>query len=131
MAEQPAPPEQLTAAVTVHAAVAHLRLSGELDVDTVPELETAVRTAFLGHPRIVIIEASDLSFCDCAGLSALLRARRRVIDTGGVFHLENPSPRLVRLAALTGTSATLGLAAPIAPPRPEPRIDAPSIGAGR
>ncbi|RKE23510.1 STAS domain-containing protein [Streptomyces sp. TLI_171] len=131
MAEQPAPREQLTATVTVHATVAHLHLSGELDMDTVPDVEAAVRTAFLGHPRIIIIEASALSFCDCAGLGALLRASRRITDTGGVFHLENPSPRLVRLAALTGTSAALGLAAPLSPPRQEPRVDAPAIGAGR
>ncbi|MFF4343081.1 STAS domain-containing protein [Kitasatospora sp. NPDC001540] len=134
MAEQPAPPTQLTAAVTVHATVAHLHLSGELDLDTVPDLEAAVRTAFLGRPRIMIIEASDLSFCDCAGLGALLRARRRITDAGGTFHLEKPSPRLVRLAALTGTAAVLGLVAPVARPRPEPQpepqIDTPAISAG-
>ncbi|GLW72741.1 hypothetical protein Kpho02_50400 [Kitasatospora phosalacinea] len=130
MAEQPAPPTQLTAAVSVHATVAHLRLSGELDLDTVPEVEAAVRTALLGHPRIMIVEASALSFCDCAGLGALLRARRRITDDGGTFHLENPSPRLLRLAALTGTATALGLVVPVSRPRPEPQVDPAAISAG-
>ncbi|BFV61120.1 hypothetical protein KCMC57_up62240 [Kitasatospora sp. CMC57] len=131
MAEQPAPSAQLTVAVTVHATVAHLHLSGELDLDTVPELDAAVRAALLGHPRIMIIEVTTLSFCDCAGLGALLRARRRVSDTDGIFHLESPSPQLLRLATLTGTTAALGLVAPVPPQRLEPHIGARAVGAGR
>ncbi|GAA5018747.1 STAS domain-containing protein [Kitasatospora paranensis] len=132
MAERPAPPGHLTVAVTVHAAVAHLHVSGELDMDTAPEIDSAVGVALLGRPRIVILDAATLSFCDCVGLGTLLRAGRRVSGTGATFHLEGPSPQLLRLAALTGTSDALGLPAPCGEDGiPGPRVHTPAVGAGR
>ena len=132
MAEQPAMSGQLTVAVAVHAAVALLQVSGELDLDTAPEIDAAVQAALLGHPRIMILDAGALTFCDCAGLGALLRARQRITGLDATFHLENPHPQLVRLAAITGTCAALGLPAPVPEPRQEqPPIHAATVGAGR
>jgi anti-anti-sigma factor len=132
MAERPAPPGHLTVAVTVHAAVAHLHVSGELDMDTAPEIDSAVGVALLGRPRIVILDAAALSFCDCVGLGALLRTRRRVTGADGTFHLEGPTRQLLRLAAVTGTWAALGLPAPRSGDGlPGHRVDTPAVGAGR
>lgn len=89
-----------------------MKLSGELDMDSAPQVEEAVRQSLLAHARIVILDATALTFCDCAGLGSLLRGRQRVADTHATFHLENPSPILLRLAALSGTSGVLGLPVP-------------------
>ncbi|WP_051967338.1 STAS domain-containing protein [Kitasatospora mediocidica] len=104
-----APTDLLTVRVAVHAAVAHLRLSGELDLETAPGLASAVEKSLLGRPRIVVLDLREVSFCDCAGLGSLLRAYRRIADSGATFHLERASQVVLRLLHLTGTAPVLGL----------------------
>ena len=75
------------------------------------------------------LELADLRFCDVSGLRALLRARRRLTAAGGQLVLLHPAPLLVRLAALCGWSAELGLPADGAWPlpavtAPQPDLDA-------
>ncbi|PYC81167.1 hypothetical protein C7C46_11800 [Streptomyces tateyamensis] len=110
MAERPSTaPGCLTVHLTIGAEVAQIELSGEMDLDTRPQFEEAVRHALLMHARIVIVDAKDLTFCDCASLGSLLRAKKRITEAPATFHLANPSPALLRLADLTRTRSALGL----------------------
>ncbi|MCX5214988.1 STAS domain-containing protein [Kitasatospora sp. NBC_00240] len=131
MAERPSTaPGDLTVQVSAGASVAYIELSGELDMDTVPQVEETVRQSLLARTRIVIFDVRGLSFCDCAGLGGLLRARQRIVGAHAVFHLENPPPMLVRLAALSGTGGALGLpATPPAVPADPARTDRARVGA--
>ncbi|WP_405009072.1 STAS domain-containing protein [Kitasatospora sp. NBC_01539] len=132
MAERPSTaPGYLAVRIRTGTSVISVELSGELDMDTAPQVEEAVRQSLLAHPRIVVLDATALTFCDCAGLGSLLRARQRIDGARATFHLENPSPALLRLAALSGTSHVLGLpgalpAARTGPARPESAV----VGAG-
>ncbi|MET9611918.1 STAS domain-containing protein [Kitasatospora indigofera] len=132
MAERPSTaPGDLTVQVRAGASVAYIELSGELDMDTVPQVEEAVRQSLLSRTRIVIFDVRDLGFCDCAGLGGLLRARQRIVGADAVFHLENPPPMLLRLAALSGTGSALGLPAPLPAVRADPaHPDRARVGAG-
>jgi anti-sigma B factor antagonist len=79
-----------------------LTVSGELDIAVAAALGTRVDAALAeGHIRIVM-NLRDLTFCDCAGLAALLRARRLAVEHNGWVRLAAVQPRVARIIQLAG-----------------------------
>ncbi|MFE9845324.1 STAS domain-containing protein [Streptomyces goshikiensis] len=93
ISRRPAPPGTRVVAV-----------AGEVDLDTVPRLADALRQALtcLPLPRTLVVDCSGLEFCDCTGLSELLRARRTAQAAGIAFRLAAPSRQVAHLLELTG-----------------------------
>jgi anti-anti-sigma factor len=80
-----------------------LRLSGELDMATVPFLREVVSDLISPHLRSVTIDMSGLHFVDLVGLRAISDAYRVVAATNAVFKLRDASTvalRVMRLADL-------------------------------
>ena len=81
---------------------------GELDLASAPVLLDGARTAVGANAFQVTVDASGVTFIDCAGLSALLvlwselRARECAVE------LVAPSREVVRLLALTGLTERFG-----------------------
>ncbi|MEU0374425.1 STAS domain-containing protein [Streptomyces sp. NPDC006283] len=71
-------------------------VTGKLDVDTASRIRQALVEAIAGHER-VIIDLRRLSFCDCAGLSALIAARNAARHHGTTLTFRNPPRQLARL----------------------------------
>jgi anti-anti-sigma factor len=71
---------------------AGLRLVGDLDMDTVPELEAALSTA-TGQ---VVLDLAELSFIDSAGLHALVGYARGLNGVGPLV-LKNMSAQVRRV----------------------------------
>ncbi|MFJ9847055.1 STAS domain-containing protein [Kitasatospora sp. NPDC101155] len=89
-----------------HATV---RLAGEIDMSVAAELtNTLVRTA-RGFPAGVEVDLSEVAFCDCTGLAALIHAcqRTRHSASGLVVRTDTAVPRVARLLALTRTCRLL------------------------
>jgi anti-sigma B factor antagonist len=84
-----------------------LMLCGELDLDTAPLLDLAVRQCLRAGHRTIDLDLAPLTFCDVRGLHALLEATWLTAATTGRLRLENLCPMLVRLLALTGTGHLL------------------------
>jgi anti-sigma B factor antagonist len=76
-------------------------LVGELTFATVGELGAALRSRLAEDPQLVL-DVSRVSFCDSAGLSGLLGARRRAELAGGAVTLVGTGPALGRVLRLTG-----------------------------
>lgn len=99
---------------------------GQLDYDTQPLLSAALQAAITGGAHRVDVDMRGLTFCDCAGLSALLAARADAHRVGCAFGLLGPLTSSVGLLfrlggaarALPVRVATPGAAAPTggAPP---------------
>jgi anti-anti-sigma factor len=87
-----------------HLAVA--TLDGELDLATVPDLARSL-DPLARSGRHLILDLAALRFCDCTGLSLLLRLRRQAAAAGGALHVLAPPPRFRQLVALTGTRGLL------------------------
>lgn len=84
-------------------------VSGEIDSATASELHRTLRLALLAHPAGVTLDLAAVTFCDCAGLRAVLTARHLHLDGGRhALALGPVSPRVARLLELTGTRALLG-----------------------
>ncbi|MEU5910243.1 STAS domain-containing protein [Micromonospora sp. NPDC047527] len=82
-----------------------LRLSGELDYDTAPELVTAVaELPGEGHQQLTI-DLTGVSLCDSSGLSALLMAHR----AAGSVRLTGVSAQVQQMLDRTGLAELLAV----------------------
>ena len=88
--------------------VAHLRLAGELDISTAPQLGEAIdRLLGDGHHR-VLVDLTDLDFCDSTGMSAFVRGDNEAAAAGGWLRLTGATGRVARLLRLSGLAEVLG-----------------------
>jgi anti-sigma B factor antagonist len=122
----------LTWDVRARGELAVVAVSGELDINSGPSLEGELGpVADVG--RHLILDLAGLRFCDCSGLSVLLRVQRRARAAGGSLHLAALTPRVLRVitaarladvlpitASVADTVAALDDAAIAAPPLPRP-----------
>ncbi|WP_371637128.1 STAS domain-containing protein [Streptomyces zaomyceticus] len=121
------PHPSMTAKVTPGGTVV---VSGEIDSANASALRRTLRLALLAHPAGVTLDLSAVTFCDCAGLRAVLNARQQRLDGAHrALALGPVSPRVMRLLELTGTRELLGAPEPVgedhggAGPRRRNRVD--------
>ncbi|MEV4121962.1 STAS domain-containing protein [Micromonospora sp. NPDC049645] len=98
-------PDQLLTIETTRLAAGHvrLRLSGELDYDTAPELIAAAADLRGDRDAPVQVDLTGVTLCDSSGLSALLVVHR----AAGTIRLTGVSPQLQRMLDRTGLSELL------------------------
>jgi anti-sigma B factor antagonist len=77
-----------------------IRLAGELDLATAPQLRQ-VLDAHARHGQTMIIDLSDVEFIDSMGLAALVRARHRALARGAELKLVAPPAAVHRVFTLT------------------------------
>ncbi|MFE4258172.1 STAS domain-containing protein [Streptomyces sp. NPDC056883] len=82
-----------------------VRPTGEIDIDTAPSLEQALKQALVhaSPAKDLVVDCSGLTFCDSSGLNTLLAIRRTAQETGTAIRLAHPHPQLHRLLEITGT----------------------------
>jgi anti-sigma B factor antagonist len=77
-------------------------LHGQLDIDTADRLNDALSAVTrAGRPRIVV-DLTDVTFCDSIGLSSFAIAHNRCAASGGYLRLAAPSPFLTRVLGVVG-----------------------------
>ena len=69
--------------------VAVLRLSGELDADTATRLHELLAELLERQVPRIVVDLSDLKFCDSVGLSAFITARQVITARGGWLEWES------------------------------------------
>jgi anti-sigma B factor antagonist len=80
-----------------------VRVSGELDVDTRPRLQTALRQAVDAGARQVVLDLAEVPFMDSSGLGALVEAVKLLRDRGGrlsVAAVREPVRSVLALSAV-------------------------------
>lgn len=81
--------------------VALVRVRGELDFGTTPQLVAAM--AGLPAPgQHLVLDLSGLTFCDSSGLGALIAAHKATLARGGKLYLAAVAPNV--MTAITVTS---------------------------
>jgi anti-anti-sigma factor len=100
----PAPSPYLRITSDVGSHTARLILDGELDYETTPDLEAAVREVLSSRPELreLRLDCARIRFCDTIGLAGLLGVRRGADNAGMTLVLENRTQALDRLLELTG-----------------------------
>lgn len=84
-----------------------IAVSGEIDLATVPELETAIDSVLDsdGHP--LVVDLRETSFMDSTGLKALVMANRRFDELGRRFAIAVSGGPVSRLLDLSGVETSI------------------------
>jgi anti-sigma B factor antagonist len=79
-----------------------VRLTGEVDVATGPELEQRLQEIETGGHTHVLIDLSEVEFMDSTGLRSIVRAQYFADANGRRLTLRRGSPQVQRLFEITG-----------------------------
>ncbi|MEJ8635425.1 MULTISPECIES: STAS domain-containing protein [Streptomyces] len=79
--------------------------AGELDHHTADLLRTPLEEALARGRSRLVIDCSELEFCDSTGLNVLLAARLQADAAGGGVHLAGLLPVVARVLEITGAEA--------------------------
>ncbi|MFD0263979.1 STAS domain-containing protein [Kitasatospora indigofera] len=88
------------------STVAVVWARGDIDLDTAPALHRRLEAALREH-RDVVLDLSQVTFMDCAGLGTLLDARGQADRHGGRLVLRAVGTDVLRLLRLTGLEGRL------------------------
>lgn len=80
-----------------------VRISGELDIATVPALDQALEPVLARRPQRLVLDLVHLRFADSSALAKLILWRRQVPE----MELRRPSPLLRRVIESMGLSDAL------------------------
>jgi anti-sigma B factor antagonist len=78
-----------------------LRLDGELDLASVPLLESEVELATLDDTASIVLDLRGLEFLDSTGLRTILLLDKRSSERGQTFALVRGSEQVQRLMSMT------------------------------
>ena len=84
-----------------------LRLAGELDMSTAPELLDQVVALVAAGTSRVVVDLAALTFCDSAGLTSFVRADRRCAAAGGWLRLTGAHGHVARVIEISGLGEVL------------------------
>ena len=88
-------------------AVTIARLQGDLDVASAPALRERLLSMLSPGLRLLIIDLTEVSFSDVAGLAVLIGTQRRARARGITIRLAAPSPPVAKLLRATGLDSSL------------------------
>lgn len=94
----------LTMELREQEGLAVLRLSGELDIATAPQLDARLARVLAERPGPVVIDLTQLSFLDSTGLACFLKASVQAPDR---IAIASPRERITRLFQATGLAERL------------------------
>jgi anti-sigma B factor antagonist len=105
------PPVQSNFRVEVHEGEAVVvDVVGELDLASSPILEQELDSSAVSGAPLVIVDLRKLEFMDSTGLSVLVRAHQRAVESGKQFAIVKGPQQVQRLLTLTGVAERLTLA---------------------
>jgi len=86
---------------------ATIKLCGELDVCSADLFEAVLNHHMASGRRHIRLDMSGVTFVDCAGLGAIVRAHNTIVAARGRLDLIRVGPRTARLLQITELDATM------------------------
>ncbi|WP_412074856.1 STAS domain-containing protein [Streptomyces xanthophaeus] len=106
----PASPDAARLQVSVTPGMqgsAHVVVCGEIDFHNASSLRGALLVALTTYRGTITVDLQSVTFCDCAGLNALLHAHDDAQNARRHLRITGASRQVRRLLRLTGTDAFL------------------------
>ena len=94
--------EPFALAVESSGPRALVRVVGELDTETAPQLRTCLAQLLGEGLRDQVIDLSGTRFIDSAGFNCLVESRKAACHEGGDLHLRSPRPAPRRAMEIVG-----------------------------
>jgi anti-sigma B factor antagonist len=79
-----------------------ITLAGEIDLESAPLVSAALARCLSDGIRIVDVDLTPVTFCDCSGLNTFLYAAQQTREADGILRLHNPPRSLGRILDLAG-----------------------------
>lgn len=79
-----------------------VRLCAEIDLTVADELREALLSVLNQGVLALIADMTATTFCDSAGITALIRAARRAAANGAVMRVAGVAPSVLRVFTLVG-----------------------------
>lgn len=79
-----------------------VRLSGECDIASAPQLQEVLATLRGPDVTEIVIDATDLDFLDSTGLGTLVGALKRMRESGGELRIAGARGPVRRVLQITG-----------------------------
>jgi anti-sigma B factor antagonist len=90
--------------------IAVVRLGGELDIATIPQLrQAALEQLADGTCRQLTLNLAELTFLDSSALGALVELRRAATSYDASLRLEGVQPGAARIITIAGLAQDFGL----------------------
>jgi len=93
--------------VTNRADAVVVRLAGELDMATAERALHALRATDLATARSLVVDLSDVTFCDSSGLRLLLHLRQVMVEHGGGYDAVGAHGIVASTIEVTGLTGVL------------------------
>jgi len=97
----------MTIAVDDETSSTVVRLLGELDMETAPQLVACVDEQLARGRTRLVVDLRALTFCDSRGLATLLTTAARCQAAGGSTHLTGAVGPVARVLSITGVAEFL------------------------
>ncbi|WP_030761820.1 STAS domain-containing protein [Streptomyces sp. NRRL F-2664] len=117
----PADGDRFAVEVRSEGDILVLALTGELDHDTAEPLRAALTAGVEGGARRLLVDFSELRFCDSTGLNVLLHSRLAAREAGGTIELAGLRPPVARMFRITGADGIFAVHPDLAHALAEPR----------
>ena len=98
---------QVVATAGPASKTVQLRIEGELDLASAPELASALERLLAADHQVVVLELRDLSFLDCAGMRPIRSALCALRGRGGMLVIRHPQPLVERALRISGFEEAL------------------------
>jgi anti-sigma B factor antagonist len=81
-----------------------VRVSGEIDIRTAPELRDVLAGVLDKGGDQVVVDLEGVEFLDSTALSVMVGAHKRLVRKGGTLHLVCTREPILRVLTVTGLS---------------------------
>lgn len=84
-------------------------VSGELDVFTAPDFETALQELISAGDTNLVLDLTDVDFLDSTGLGVMVKALKWAREGGGSLRVVATHERIVKVFRITGLDDVMAL----------------------
>ncbi|HEV7933786.1 MAG TPA: STAS domain-containing protein [Actinomadura sp.] len=97
---------------------------GDIDIATASTLREGLLDALGRCTNLLVVDLSEVSFCDASGLDVLIGTKRRATLRDITLHLAAPSPQMARLLHITGLDRSFTIHLTLVEALPHPHENA-------
>lgn len=84
-------------------------VAGELDVYSVPRLQSELRRVMATGRFTVVVDLTDVAFMDSSGLGVLVSAHKRMLAVRGTLRVVTDQPLVLKLLRITSLAGVLAV----------------------
>ena len=98
-------------------------LPAEVDISNADRIRQDLAAVLAQGASLVIVDMSTTTFCDSAGVTALVRAVRQANASGAGLRVATSAPAVTRVLAITGVDRLIEVYPSVAAAMADPGID--------